>query len=124
MCRRRGGLLAFFPREALTLSTPESNYGTYRFNKEHRAHHFWPTCGVAPLSEGADPRTGAKMVAVNVRCLPDVDLSALKVSQVDGASFGLRQLVQPASTCGRLPQGARPSQMRAPCPAPPRAAIR
>src|SRR3546814_4732987 len=38
MCRRRGGLLAFFPREALTLTTPESNYGTYRFNKEHPAH--------------------------------------------------------------------------------------
>src|SRR3546814_14398810 len=74
MCRRRGGLLAFFPREALTLTTPESNYGTYRFNKEHLAHHFCPTCGVAPFSEGADPRTGAKMVAVNVRCLPDVDL--------------------------------------------------
>src|SRR3546814_975549 len=72
MCRRRGGLLAFFPREALTLTTPESNYGTYRFNKEHLAHHFCPTCGVSPFSEGADPRTGAKMVAVNVRCLPDV----------------------------------------------------
>src|SRR3546814_16689009 len=60
MCRRRGGLLAFFPREALTLTTPESNYGTYRFNKEHLAHHFCPTCGVAPFSEGAAPRTGAK----------------------------------------------------------------
>src|SRR3546814_10402592 len=58
MCRRRGGLLAFFPREALTLTTPESNYGTYRFNKAHLAHHFCPTCGVAPFSERADPRTG------------------------------------------------------------------
>jgi hypothetical protein len=87
MCRRRGGLLAFFPREALTLTTPESDFATYRFNKEHLAHHFCPTCGIAPFSEGADPRTGAKMVAVNVRCLPNVDLSALKVAQVDGASF-------------------------------------
>jgi len=87
VCRRRGGLLAFFPREALSLTTPESNYRTYRFNKEHLAHHFCPTCGIAPFSEGADPRSGAKMVAVNVRCLEDVDLSALKVSQVDGASF-------------------------------------
>jgi hypothetical protein len=87
MCRRRGGLLAFFPREALTLKTPESDFATYRFNKEHLAHHFCPTCGIAPFSEGADPRSGAKMVAVNVRCLPDVDLSALKVAQVDGASF-------------------------------------
>src|SRR3546814_12563972 len=64
MCRRRGGLLAFFPREALTLTTPESNYGTYRFNKEHLAHHFCPTCGVAPFREGADPRTGADRKSV------------------------------------------------------------
>jgi hypothetical protein len=82
--RRAAGV---FPREALTLKTPESDFATYRFNKEHLAHHFCPTCGIAPFSEGADPRTGAKMVAVNVRCLPDVDLSALKVAQVDGAGF-------------------------------------
>ena len=87
MCRRRGGLLAFFPREALTLKTPEADYRTYRFNKEHLAHHFCPTCGIAPFSEGADPRTGARMVAVNVRCLPDVDLKTLKVNEFDGASL-------------------------------------
>lgn len=87
MCRRRGGLLAFFPREALALKTPEANYGTYRFNKEHLAHHFCQTCGIAPFSEGVNPKTGAKTVAVNVRCLPDVDLSTLKITQVDGASF-------------------------------------
>lgn len=87
MCRRRGGLLAFFPRESLTLKTPESNYGTYRFNKEHIAHHFCLKCGISPFSEGANPKTGDKLAAVNVRCLPDVDLSTLKITQVDGASF-------------------------------------
>ena len=87
MCRRRGGLLAFFPREALTLKTPESDCATYRFNKQHLAHHFCPTCGIAPFSEGADPRTGAKMVAVNVRCLPDVDLSTLTITQFNGVSL-------------------------------------
>ncbi len=87
MCRRRGGLLAFFPRAALTLSTPEADYRTYRFNKEHLAHHFCPTCGIAPFSEGVDPRSGAEMAAVNLRCVPGIDLSALKVTPVDGASF-------------------------------------
>ena len=87
MCRRRGGLLAFFPREALTLKTPESDYETYRFNKEHIAHHFCPVCGVAPFSEGVHPKTGAKMAAVNVRCLPDVDLANVRVKHVDGASL-------------------------------------
>lgn len=87
MCRRRGSLLAFFPRESLRLTTADGDYGTYRFNKEHIAHHFCQTCGVAPFSEGIDPRSGTQMAAVNVRCLPDVDLSTLKVKQVDGASF-------------------------------------
>ena len=36
MCRKRGGLLAFFPRAALTLKTPEADYGTYRFNKQKK----------------------------------------------------------------------------------------
>lgn len=87
MCRRRGGLLAFFPREALTLQTPENDYATYRFNKHRLDHHFCPTCGIAPFSEGVNPKTGAKTAAVNVRCLPDVDLASLTIKHVDGASF-------------------------------------
>lgn len=87
MCRKRGGLLAFFPRAALTLTTSESEMGTYIFNKHRIRHHFCTKCGVSPFSDGENPKTGDKIAAVNVRCLPDVDLSALKVQQVDGASF-------------------------------------
>lgn len=87
MCRRRGSLLAFFPREALTLRTPETDLGTYRFNKHLIEHHFCPNCGIAPFGEAVDPRTGKKMAAVNVRCLPDVDLTTLKIMQFDGASL-------------------------------------
>jgi hypothetical protein len=86
LCRRRGSLLAFFPREALALKTPESGFATYTFNHHALQHHFCPKCGVAPFSEGTHPGTGAKMAAVNVRCLPDVDLAALKITAVDGAS--------------------------------------
>jgi hypothetical protein len=87
MCRRRGSLLAFFPREALTLTSKEGDYGTYRFNTEKIAHHFCQTCGVSPFSEAIHPKTGVPTVAVNVRCLPDVDIAALDIKQVDGASF-------------------------------------
>ncbi len=86
LCRRRGGLLAFFPREALRLTTPEGDYGTYRFNKHYIDHHFCLTCGILPFSEGVDPKSGARMAAVNLRCLPDVDLATLNVTQFDGAS--------------------------------------
>jgi hypothetical protein len=87
ICRRKGALLAFFPREALQLSTPESDMATYRFNKEQIAHHFCQNCGISPFGEGVDPRSGARIAAVNVRCLPDVDLAALKINKFDGASL-------------------------------------
>ena len=87
MCRRRGGLLAFFPRAALSLKTPEADMATYTFNRHAIRHHFCPACGIAPFGEGSNPKTGEATVAVNLRCLPDLDLGALEVVQVDGASF-------------------------------------
>lgn len=86
MCRRRGGLLAAFPRDALTLKTPEAQLSTYRFNREAVAHHFCANCGVAPFSEGKGS-DGVAMTMVNVRCLADVDLAGLDVVPVDGASY-------------------------------------
>ena len=41
---------------------------------------------IAPFSEGTDPQ-GNATVAVNVRCLPELDLATLTVKQVDGASL-------------------------------------
>lgn len=87
LCRKRGGLLAFFPRQALTLSTPEADMATYTFNKHAIEHHFCPKCGIAPFGEGKHPKTGEATAAVNLRCLPDIDLDALQVTKVDGASF-------------------------------------
>ena len=87
MCRRRGGLLAFFPREALTLTTPEEDYATYQFNRHVLAHHFCPNCGIAPFTDGVNPKTGAKTVAVNVRCLEGVDLATLDIKPFDGAKL-------------------------------------
>jgi hypothetical protein len=87
MCRRRGSLLAFFPRDAFALASKEGDYGTYRFNTERIAHHFCHTCGVAPFSEVTDPKSGQPMVAVNLRCLSGVDLEALRVHHYDGAAL-------------------------------------
>ncbi|WP_037061583.1 MULTISPECIES: GFA family protein [Pseudoxanthomonas] len=87
MCRRRGGLLWFGTREALNLVSLPEDVATYRFNRHHIDHHHCTACGIAPFSEGVDPQSGAKTVAVNVRCLPDVDLATLKIVPVDGASF-------------------------------------
>ena len=87
LCRRRGGLLWFGSRDALVLTTPESDLGTYTFNKHHIQHHFCTTCGISPFGEGDNPKGGARMLAVNVRCLPDVELKALTVHEYDGAKL-------------------------------------
>lgn len=85
-CRAKGYLLYFTSPDRFTLKTPAENAATYLFNKKVIQHHFCPTCGAAPYGEGKGP-DGAPMIAVNVRCLPDVDLDALAVQHVDGKSF-------------------------------------
>jgi hypothetical protein len=85
-CRRKGYLLWFQPREKLTLATPESAMQTYTFNKHVIKHQFCPHCGCAPFGFGKD-KEGNEVVAINVRCLPDVDLSKLKITPVDGRRF-------------------------------------
>ena len=58
---------------------------TYTFNKHQIRHQFCPTCGVAPFGMGKD-RNGNEMVAMNVRCLEDVEPSTLKIVPHDGRS--------------------------------------
>jgi hypothetical protein len=84
MCGRKGVILHFIPAASFTLKTARENVSTYKFNKHVIAHHFCDVCGVAPFSEGADPK-GNKMVAINLRCVEGVDPRALKLNFHNGA---------------------------------------
>jgi hypothetical protein len=64
----------------------ESAMATYTFNKHVLKHRFCPTCGCASFGEGV-AASEEYMVAVNARCLDDVDVSALKIEQFDGRSL-------------------------------------
>ena len=68
------------------LETSRDDIATYTFGRHVIRHHFCKTCGCAPFSEGTGP-DGKAMVAVNLRCAEDLDLSTLKVAQFDGASL-------------------------------------
>ncbi|HVV92057.1 MAG TPA: GFA family protein [Hyphomicrobiales bacterium] len=83
-CQRKGYLLAFVPREALALSTPEDRLATYTFNTHRLKHRFCPDCGCAPFAEGE--RAGQAMAGVNIRCLEGIDLAAIERVAVDGRS--------------------------------------
>jgi hypothetical protein len=74
--------LAFLPRDKLMLRTPVAAVSTYTFNRNIIRHHFCANCGIAPYSEAE--RKDGPMAAVNVRCLPDVDLETLTITKFDG----------------------------------------
>ncbi|HEV8502835.1 MAG TPA: GFA family protein [Casimicrobiaceae bacterium] len=83
ICQRKGTLMWFVPRQALTLLTPPEAMSTYMFNKHVIKHRFCPACGMHPFGEGVTP-SGQEMAAINVRCLEDIDLAALKVRHFNG----------------------------------------
>lgn len=83
-CRRTGAVLAFTTPDHFRLTTPASNVSTYKFNKKVIAHEFCAACGVQTHGEGKGP-DGKASIAVNLRCVPDIDLDALKITHYDGA---------------------------------------
>lgn len=85
-CRRKGLLLSFVPGDAFTLDSGDGALSAYLFNKHAITHRFCTTCGCQPFAMGQRPG-GAATVAVNLRCVPTIDLDALTVQKVDGASF-------------------------------------
>jgi hypothetical protein len=85
ICQRKGSLLWFVPHGALKLLTPEKNASSYTFNKHVIQHRFCPTCGIHPYGEGKAP-DGSAMAAINIRCLEDIDLKAVPVTEFDGRS--------------------------------------
>lgn len=85
-CRRAGHMLAFTTPDRFRLKTPEADVSTYLFNKQAISHNFCVRCGIATHGGGVGP-DGKRMVAVNLRCVPDIDLEALKIDRFDGAKL-------------------------------------
>lgn len=83
LCQRKGSLMWFVTKDALTLQTPAENLSTYTFNKHLIKHRFCPTCGIHPYGEAVSPAFN-EMVAINVRCLEGVDIEALQVKHFNG----------------------------------------
>jgi len=83
MCGKKGSILHFIPAASFILKTAREGLSTYKFNKHVIAHHFCGTCGIAPFSEGTDPK-GNAMVAINLRCVEGVDPRALKLNFHNG----------------------------------------
>jgi hypothetical protein len=86
ICRRKGYLLAFTSPDRFHLETPREELTVYTFGKRTVRHQFCRHCGCAPFGEGTGP-DGKPVVAVNLRCVDDIDLSKLNITPFDGASL-------------------------------------
>jgi hypothetical protein len=75
-CQIKGLLLEFVPEADFKQIAGESELTEYRFNTNKLQHLFCTTCGVQSFSRGSD-NEGNPMVAINVRALDDIDLSAI-----------------------------------------------
>jgi hypothetical protein len=85
ICQKRGALWAFVPPEKFGLRAGLEDLKDYQFGKKTIHHLFCAQCGVGAFSRGQNPN-GGEMIAVNVRCLDDVDIAALKLTPFDGRS--------------------------------------
>src|SRR3546814_9584165 len=72
-CRRKGFLLDCVPIDRFRLTSGTGKLKTYQFHKHNIDHQFCTDCGCQGFAIGTGP-DGAKMVAVNLRCVPDADL--------------------------------------------------
>jgi hypothetical protein len=86
-CERLGSLLAFAPATQFKLLSGDTALTKFKFNKQVIEHQFCSTCGIQSFAIGTHPKTGAKLAAINVRCVDGVDVDALKVKKVDGRSL-------------------------------------
>lgn len=86
MCGKAGTMLAFVPADAFTLTSGDGELTDYTFHHHVISHLFCKTCGIKPFARGVTA-DGAPTVAVNVRCLDDVDLRDVKTHDFDGKSL-------------------------------------
>jgi hypothetical protein len=85
-CRRTGTVMSFVPSSQFRLVSDEGAMTEYLFNKHVIHHLFCSTCGIQSFSRGQMP-DGTPMIAINCRCLDEVDVDALPPSQkFDGKS--------------------------------------
>jgi hypothetical protein len=79
-------VLSFVPAAAFTLVRGQEHLIDYHFNKHAIRHQFCSICGCQSFALGRGP-DGEETAAVNLRCVPGVDLDSLSIQKVDGASF-------------------------------------
>lgn len=81
ICQRSGFLHWYVEPDQVTYLTPMHGVSTYWWRSATGGQHFCPNCGIAVV------RTSTQYpppVAINARCVEDLDLSTLTIRKFDG----------------------------------------
>ena len=81
VCTKKGLLHWIVEPERFSRLAPDAALATYTFGTGIARHTFCPRCGVQPFYS---PRSHPDHVDVNVRCLDEVDLRAIRARPFDG----------------------------------------
>ena len=84
ICRKKGFLHLIVPPERFEIVQGEDALSSYTFGTGVARHTFCGTCGIHPFYV---PRSHPDKIDVNVRCLDEVDLTALVIAPYDGRNW-------------------------------------
>jgi hypothetical protein len=84
ICTKKGFLHLIVPPEQFELLQGADALATYQFNTGTAKHTFCRACGIHAFYV---PRSDPDKIDVNVRCLDDVDLSAIPIKSFDGRNW-------------------------------------
>jgi hypothetical protein len=86
ICQRTGTMLSFVPASSFSLLGGEESLTDYQFGRKNIHHTFCSRCGVKSFARGTG-QDGKPIVAVNVRCLEDIDLDKVEVRRFNGRAL-------------------------------------
>jgi hypothetical protein len=84
VCTKKGFLHLIVAPGQFELLSGEDALSTYQFNTGTAKHTFCRHCGIHPFYV---PRSDPDKIDVNVRCLDDIDLTAITVLPFDGRNW-------------------------------------
>jgi hypothetical protein len=84
-CQKLGSMLAFIPASEFRLLYGADDLKHFTFNTHRIDHTFCKGCGIQSFAHAKAP-DGTNTVAINARCLDDVDLTSLTIVHYDGKS--------------------------------------
>jgi hypothetical protein len=84
ICTKKGFLHLIVSRDRFELLCGKDELTTYAFNTRTAKHTFCKQCGIHPFYV---PRSDPDKIDVNVRCLDDIDVTAITPKAFDGRNW-------------------------------------